>query len=80
MDLTSPESLDGRLVALRKALAVLVARLDDDALQILRDRTVFSGGEEDPGAGEPGPEFAIEAAEAEEMRLLLEAADRHRAD
>ena len=78
MDLSSPEALDGRLVALRKALAVLVARLDDDALDHLRERTVFAGGDEDPGAGEPGPEYAIEAAEAEEMRLLLEAADRHR--
>ena len=78
MDLTSPEALDGRLIALRKALAVLLARLDDDAMEPLRDRTVFSGGEEDPGAAEAGPEFAIEAAEAEEMRLLLEAVDRRR--
>ena len=78
MDLTSPEALEGRMIALRKALAVLVARLDGDALDLLRDRAVFAGGEEDPGAGTPGPEYAIEAAEAEEMRLLMEAADRHR--
>ena len=78
MDLTSPEALDGRLIALRKAMAVLVAQLDDHALEALRGRAVFAGDDEDPGAGEPGPEYAIEAAEAEETRLLLEEADRHR--
>ena len=78
MDLSSPEAVDGRLIALRKALALLVARLDDDALEFLHERAVFSGGEEDPGASATSPEFAIQAAEAEEMRLLLEAADRHR--
>ena len=78
MDPSSPEAVEGRLIALRKALALLLARLDDDALDHLRERAVFAGGEEDPGAGEPGPEYAIEASEAEETRLLLEAAERHR--
>ena len=78
MDPSSPESIDGRLIALRKALALLLARMDDDALDYLRERSVFAGGDEDPGAGNPGPEFAVEAAEAEEIRLLLEAAERHR--
>ena len=83
MDMQSPESIDGRLIAQRKAMALIIAAMDGAAREALEgalsDRSVFSGGDEDPGADGPSGAFAIEAAAAEEYRLLLEDAKRFRA-
>ena len=82
MDMQSPESIDGRLIAQRKAMALIVAAMDGPAREALEealsDRSVFAGGEEDPGSDAPGGAFAVEAAAAEEYRLLLEDARRFR--
>ena len=83
MDMQSPESIEGRLIAQRKAMALIVAALGDGARtaleEALSDRSVFSGGEEDPGSEAPGGAFAVEAAAADEYRLLLEDARRFKA-
>ncbi len=79
MNPASPETLEGRLIAQRKVLAEILARLaqqDDTLLDALEDRSVFRDHEEDPGVVGPSPEFAIEAAAADEFRLLLEATRR----
>ena len=83
MDMQSPESIDGRLIAQRKAMALIVAAMDGAAREALEaalsDRSVFSGGDEDPGSDGPSGAFAVEAAAAEEYRLILEDAKRFRA-
>lgn len=72
------ETLEGRLIAQRKILARLVAELRSDALDaFLADRDHFEGNEEDPGAVPDGA-FAVEAAIADEVRLIREAAQRFR--
>ena len=83
MNPASPETLEGRLIAQRKVLAEILVRLareDRTLLEALEDRTVFRDHEEDPGVVEPSPEFAIEAAVADEIRLLLEATRRRMAE
>jgi hypothetical protein len=78
MTATSPQTNEGRIIAQRKVLSLILARLaknDPAVLEALDDHTVASGHEEDPGA-EPSPEFAIEASIADELRLILEAARR----
>jgi hypothetical protein len=78
MDTTSPQTAEGRIIAQRKVLSLILARLavsDPSILEVLDSQTVASGHDEDPGA-DPSPEFAIEAAIADELRLILEAARR----
>ncbi|WP_037281835.1 hypothetical protein, partial [Rubellimicrobium mesophilum] len=70
MNPASPEILEGRLIAQRKVLAEILVRLgrqDPTLLDALEERSVFRDHEEDPGVVEPSPEFAIEAAVADEF-------------
>ncbi|EYD76566.1 hypothetical protein Rumeso_01846 [Rubellimicrobium mesophilum DSM 19309] len=79
MNPASPEILEGRLIAQRKVLAEILVRLgrqDPTLLDALEERSVFRDHEEDPGVVEPSPEFAIEAAVADEFRLIVEAVRR----
>jgi hypothetical protein len=78
MDTTSPQTAEGRIIAQRKVLSLILARLaasDPSILDGLDSQTVAQGYEEDPGS-DPSPEFAIEAAIADELRLILDAARR----
>ena len=78
MDATSPQTNEGRIIAQRKVLALILSRLaqsDPSVLDALDGQTVPSSHEEDPGV-EPSLEFAIENAIADELRLILEAARR----
>lgn len=78
----SPEEIEGRLHGQRAVLAAVLAELIDrggdefarkvDALLLAPDH------QEDPGAV-PDPAFAIEAAAAQEVRLVLERAGAMRA-
>jgi hypothetical protein len=80
MNPASPETLEGRIIAHRKVLAEILVRLaqqDSTLLEALEERSVFLDHEEDPGVVEPSPEFAIEAAAADEFRMIVEAARRH---
>lgn len=77
MTASSPEALEGRILAQRKILVEVLARLartDPGVLDALAEREVFRDGEEDPGVADPSPEFAMEAAVADEVRLILEGA------
>ena len=79
MDTTSPQTNEGRIIAQRKVLALVLSRLartDPSILDTLDSQTVPQGYAEDPGADDYSPEFAIEAAIADELRLILEAARR----
>lgn len=72
------ETLEGRLLAQRKVLARLLVELQGDALDdFLAHRDHVEEYSEDPGAV-PDPAFAVEAAMAEEIRLIREAAERFR--
>ncbi|MBM9594547.1 hypothetical protein [Roseitranquillus sediminis] len=78
----SKEKLEGRLMGQRKVLALVIATLAsgrsaDDLLERLEELENFQGYDEDPGAV-PTEAFAIEAALAEEVRLIVEAARRAR--
>ncbi len=78
MDAASPQTNEGRIIAQRKVLSLILSRLaasDPSILDALDGQTVASGYEEDPGV-DPSPEFAIEAAIADELRLILDAARR----
>lgn len=78
MDTTSPQTAEGRIIAQRKVLSLILARLaaaDPSILDDLDAQTVAQGYDEDPGA-DPSPEFAIEAAIADELRLILAAVRR----
>lgn len=79
MNTTSPQTNEGRIIAQRKVLALILARVassDPSILDGLDSQTVAQGYEEDPGV-DPSPEFAIEAAIGDELRLILDAARRH---
>ena len=79
MDTASPQTNEGRIIAQRKVLSLILARVaasDPSVLDGLDSQTVPQGYEEDPGV-DPSPEFGIEAAIAEELRLILDAARRH---
>ena len=72
------ESLEGRLMAHRKLLALIVAELADGAggrrlWSFLDERSQFQDAEEDPGVI-PSPGLGIEGALADELRLIAEAA------
>ena len=71
------ESFEGRFLAHRKVLALLLAELSASARlrEYLEQRSMFQGHEEDPGVL-PSAEFAFEAAVAEELRLIAEESDR----
>ncbi|SFD03836.1 hypothetical protein [Tropicimonas isoalkanivorans] len=76
---TSPELMEGRLLAQRKVLAALVtAVLEDGEGGRSRLRTLVAldsmegEHEEDPGA-DPDAAYAVEAAIHEELRLIAEA-------
>jgi hypothetical protein len=72
---TSIEKLEGRLIAQRKVLAMILAALPETEgvwRQLDRQKT-FQGQEEDPGVI-PDSAFAIEATVAEEFRLIAEEA------
>jgi hypothetical protein len=78
MDTTSPQSNEGRIIAQRKVLSLILARLaadDPSILETFESQTVAQGYDEDPGS-DPSPEFAIEAAIADKLRLILDAARR----
>jgi hypothetical protein len=69
----TPEMIEGRLVAQRKLIAFLLARLPnpDAALGLLDDRETLQTGEEDPGAL-PDAGFQIASAVTDEYRLVRE--------
>lgn len=78
MDTASPQTNEGRIIAQRKVLSLILARLaasDPSILDAFDSQTVAQGYDEDPGS-DPTPEFAIEAAIADELRLILDAARR----
>ena len=70
------ETLEGRLIAQRMVLAHLVRAHGEEVQKMMRDRATVQVPEEDPGSDGPDAAFAIEAALADEMRLILEAVDR----
>ena len=63
-------TVEGRLLALRQVLAMLVAGRDRDGILAALDRA-GADGQEDPGAVESGA-FAVEGALAEERRMLAQ--------
>lgn len=74
---TSLESLEGRLVAQRKLLGMIVAELarsgqGEGLLEFLRERQVLHDGQEDPGAV-PAEALDFALATADEFRLIAEA-------
>jgi hypothetical protein len=75
---TSVQTLEGRLIAQRKVLARLVASTPR-AWRALEQSAPFQDHEEDPGVI-PSSAYAIEAAAAEELRLIAEDARRFRDD
>ncbi len=74
------ETLEGRLIAQRKILALLLARLPAEEApalwEYLAERSTMQDAQEDPGAV-PAPGVGIEVAIAEEIRLISEEAKRH---
>jgi hypothetical protein len=73
------QTLEGRLIGQRKVLAMLVAAMPQDGAlwARLEERAQVQDHEEDPGVM-PSGAYAIEAAAAEEVRLILEMAARSR--
>lgn len=74
----SAESLEGRIIAHRKLLALLVAHLPQGAQAaavrtFLDERSAVQDGQEDPGAA-PTLENALLLAQADELRLIAERA------
>lgn len=69
------EGVEGRLIAHRQLLSLIVAALDgpegEGIRAFLEERSVLRDGQEDPG-GVPTPEAAIGLALAEELRLIAE--------
>lgn len=46
----TPEAVEGRLIALRKALALVLARLPEGEMAALLEQEALRTGDEDPGA------------------------------
>lgn len=69
------EGVEGRLIAHRQLLTLIVAALDgpagDRIRAFLEERSVLRDGQEDPG-GVPTAEAAVGLALAEELRLIAE--------
>ncbi|PTE21932.1 hypothetical protein C5F48_09730 [Cereibacter changlensis JA139] len=74
------ETLEGRLIAQRKLIALLLARLPEaerPALwEYLAERSTMQDAQEDPGAV-PTAGVGLQVAIAEEFRLIAEEAQRH---
>ncbi|WP_424932384.1 hypothetical protein [Amaricoccus macauensis] len=70
-------SLEGRLIAHRKILALLLEHCGDSGAlrETLEARLEVQDHEEDPGVV-PNEAFAIEGAIADELRLVMDAAKR----
>jgi hypothetical protein len=80
MQSTETLTIEARLAAQSKVLAMLVAELDAAGLagrlwRFLDERDSFQGGEEDPGVL-PSEAFGFEAAVAHEIRAIAEEARR----
>jgi hypothetical protein len=78
------DGLEGRLLAQRKLIALVVAVLDrdgraDEIWRFIEARGRFVDGEEDPGVL-PSAAAGIEGALASELGLIAEAARRYAAD
>lgn len=70
------ETLEGRLLAHRRILQLIVTELGDSAageriLALLRDRATLQDGQEDPGAVETDG-MGLELAVADEFRRIVE--------
>ena len=63
----TPETVEGRLIALRKALALLLARLPEGEMAALLEQEALRTGDEDPGA-------VIDAVAAEAGAMATELA------
>lgn len=74
--MTDQAQIDGRLIALRKALALLLARLPEGTLAELLERETLHTGDEDPAAlpdsiaAEAGAMASELAALRDEVALL----------
>lgn len=73
---TRDHGIDGRLMAHRQVLSLIVAALAETPhgapiRAFLEERSVFQGGEEDPGVL-PSGAGAIQLALADELRLIAE--------
>lgn len=75
MNAQTVESLEGRLMAHRKLIAMILSTLRDspELWSKIEDRLEVRDHEEDPGVI-PSEAFAIEAALADEIRLVLRTA------
>jgi hypothetical protein len=77
MTVLSDESVEGRLIAHRQLLSLIVAGLgapDEERIwAFLDERSVFQDAEEDPAAL-PTPAHGIQLALADELRLISEKA------
>lgn len=73
----SEASVEGRLIAHRQLLSLIVAGLgapnEDQIWDFLEERSVFQDAEEDPGVL-PSPAHGIQLALADELRLISEKA------
>jgi hypothetical protein len=77
----SPETLEGRIVAQRKLLGMILAEMSragqaERLWEFLREQQVLHDNQEDPGAV-PTAALGFELAEADEFRLLAETARRY---
>ncbi|MEY4983075.1 MAG: hypothetical protein RIR62_1341 [Pseudomonadota bacterium] len=73
-----PEGIEGRLIALRKALALLLSRLPPADLAALFAHEALLTGDEDPAAMADAV-AAVAGAMALELAALRDEADRQRA-
>lgn len=75
MKMASDHGVEGRLIAHRQLLSLIVAALDGpagaDVRAFLEEHSVFQDGQEDPGAVAT-PEAAIGLAISDELRLISE--------
>jgi hypothetical protein len=79
----SEETFEGRLIAHRRLLAMIIVELSAEGrgetlLSFLRQRDVLQDGQEDPGAV-PTEALDFALAIADEFLQVEEAIDRHRA-
>lgn len=72
-----PEQIEGRLIALRKALALALSRLPEAEVAALFEHETLSTGDEDPAAVVDAV-AAVAGAMASELSALLDEAARQR--